>query len=78
MKKRYILRAKDCFGDTWPLANIAAGIDGSHDSLEAAKASAARFAISREFRRELRERNGWQPNTIRGLEVAEVTLTLNA
>lgn len=71
----FILRAKDCFGDTWPLANRTAGIDGErHASLEAAKASAARFKADKAVRRALRETNGWQKNSIRGLEVCEVSI----
>ncbi|HEX2901690.1 MAG TPA: hypothetical protein VHS96_18405 [Bacteroidia bacterium] len=74
MKNQYfVLRAKDCFGDTWPLANRTAGIDGErHKTLESAKVVAARFKAEKEFRVSLRQRNAWQQGTIRGLEILEV------
>ena len=70
----YILKAKDCFGDLWPLSNITSGIDGRHDTFESAKNSADRFAAEKDFRRSLREQNGWEKNSIRGLEIMEVAI----
>ncbi len=71
----YILKAKDCFGDLWPLSNITSGIDGRHETMESAKKSADRFATEKDFRRSLREQNGWEKNSIRGLEIMEVALS---
>jgi len=76
MKKTtyYIVRAKDCFGDLWPLGTESVGIDGTHESFEGAKASAERFERDANFRREMRKINGWEKNTIRGLEIHEVVM----
>lgn len=69
----YIVRAVDTFGDTWPLTNRFAGIDGErHVSKEAAQAIVARYKTEQAFRRDLRERNGWQLNSVRKLQISEI------
>jgi hypothetical protein len=74
--KYFIVRARDAFGDTWPLGNVTSGIDGKcHESLEAAKAVVAKYTEDKETRRAFRELNGWTKNSIRRLEVSEVTVS---
>ena len=68
-----IVRAVDSFGDSWPLANPFAGIDGvRHANKIAADKVVARYRAEKEFRKTLRERNGWQPNTVRALQCVEI------
>jgi hypothetical protein len=74
MKTYYILKAIDCFGDLWPL-NTMNGIDGTHDTIESAKASADRFTSEKEFRCMMREQNGWEKNSIRSLQIDEVCVS---
>jgi hypothetical protein len=70
----YVLRATDCFGDNWPLASTIEGIDGiRHPSLASAQAVAATFKAQKAFRKQMREANGWEANSIRGLQVDKVT-----
>ena len=69
----YIVRMTDTFGDSWPIASTIHGIDWiRHETLEAAKSVAATFANSREFRVEMRKKNGWTAGTIKGVSIAEV------
>ena len=69
----FVLRAIDSFGDNWPLASRTVGIDGDHATFEAAKASAAKYVADKDFRKALRISNGWAINTIKKLEISEVT-----
>lgn len=72
----FIIRAVDAFGDSWPLASLTSGIDGKrHDSMGSAKAFIASFKADKTMRKALREQVGWQANTLRRLEVSEVTIS---
>ena len=68
----YILRAKDVFGDSWPLSSLVSGITGRHSTLTDAQQAAQRFKTDKAFRRELRLLNGWQQGTIRSLQIQEI------
>jgi len=72
----FIVRAVDAFGDSWPLASLTSGIDGKrHESLASAEAFVASFKADKPMRKALREQVGWQANTLRRLEVSEVTIS---
>jgi len=72
----FIVRAIDAFGDSWPLASVTSGIDGKrHESLASTKAFVASFKSDKAMRKALREQVGWQANTLRRLEVCEVTIS---
>ncbi len=74
-KTYYILRAKDCFGDVWPLVP-SLGIDGlSHDTLTSAKGAAKRYTDDKDFRRQCRALTGYAANTVVALQVDAVTLS---
>ena len=74
-KSFFIVRAVDAFGDTWPLSSVS-GIDGKrHESLASAKAFVASFKANKALRRALRLQVGWQANTLRRLEVSEVSIS---
>ena len=72
----FIVRAVDAFGDSWPLASPTSGIDGKrHESMASAKAFVASFKSDKALRKTLRLQVGWQANTLRRLEVSEVTIS---
>ena len=75
-KSFFIIRAIDAFGDSWPLGSLTSGIDGKrHESLASAKAFVASFKANKALRRALRLQVGWQANTLRRLEVSEVSIS---
>jgi len=72
----FIVRAVDTFGDYWPLVSLTSGIDGKrHESLASAKAFVTSFKADKPMRKTLRQQVGWQANTLRSLEVSEVTIS---
>jgi len=75
MKTFFIIRAIDAFGAPWPLIP-STGIDGErHTSMEDAESVIAHWKADKGFRRDCRERCGWQTGTIRRLAVEEVKMS---